>query len=181
MAFAGSLPTIVVDSGRLSPSPIAKTASLEVWVQSNGAIPADLAGFQLKASVVGPDDLVQFLGVSAPTVHPYLFEPTSQMPSGLVAGNGLSVELGDFLNTGTAPLDDGVGLANLLLDVQPGAVGNYQIEVSLEATDSFLAESLTQFVNFTVQNGELVVIPEPSALSLALLGLGVGCRLRAQR
>lgn len=179
-SYAQLQPTIFVDSNLLPVSATTQTASVDVWVQGNGATPVDLAGFQLTISLSGPDTLVQFVGFGAPATHPYLFDPTSTLPGGLVAGDGLSIELGDFLDLGVAALDDGDGLASLLLEVQPGAMGSYQIEVSVEPTESFLAESLTEFVSFGVQDGEVTVtaiVPEPGAMGLAVLG--IVCSLQA--
>lgn len=172
-AVAEMMPTVVVGSAIFAPSSEIQTSHVDIWMSYEGDMAVDLAGYQFAVNLAGPDDSVRFTDVGIPDDRSYLFAPTSAAPIGNITNSGATIEVGDFLLSGTAPLDSGDAIARLQFEVAPNTIGTYAIEVSTEPAESFLAVNATDFIAFSVQNGSITTIPEPHSCILAAIGLAL--------
>jgi hypothetical protein len=171
-ASAGPVvPSINIGNVLLHPSTSPQTGQIEVWFGTDIPESVDIAGFQVRLSLVGPDNDLSITGVTAPTAHPYVFAPQSSAPLFSVDPDGQGVTLGDFLDSGFKSIEAGKGIATLLFEVQPALSGkSYQLQVDTNPDQTFLAVDQDTFLSYTVRNGQISVVPEPTIASgLAVL------------
>lgn len=164
-------PSINVDNVVLLPSTSLQSGQIEVWFGTDAPGSVDIAGFQVRLFLVGPDNELSITGVSASMAHPYVFAPESSAPLFSIEPDGQGVTLGDFLDTGLKSIEEGKGIVTLLFEVQPAASGkSYQIQIDTNSEQTFLAVDQDTFLSHTVRNGQVSVVPEPSMASgLAVL------------
>jgi hypothetical protein len=165
-ALGGMMPPIVVvDERVISVAGAAQSTSVDIWFDLSEPVDIPIAGFQLELVLVGPNDAVEFAGVTAPASHPYLFESDSLAPLFSVSDAGQRVTIGDFLDSGLSEIQNGRGLASLQLSVQPEAIGNtYEINIETDPNASFLATSSSDFIPYLTNNGRITVVPEPTSI-----------------
>lgn len=173
-------PTVVVSSLQVAPATGPQDATLHVSIENEGQPAISIAAFQFELSIAGPDDAVKFIGTGAPQSHPYLFAVASAGPLASVGANGLTISFGDFLDSGFAEASHGVGLASIMLRIEPQAAGKtYEVRFNTDQAASFLAVGTSAFVPFNARNATIAVVPEPStAIALILAVAALACYRR---
>ncbi|WP_372898266.1 hypothetical protein [Stieleria sp.] len=153
-----------------TPSGVAQSGSVDIFIEDDGSLPIEVAAFQLKVTVVGGDAGAVLTGFGAPSSRPYVFSGASSMPAGLISNDFKIVELGDFLLSGTRNVLGGEGLASLQFSIPANATKNFKLDLSLNPQDTFLANGAGQNQPFTIRGGSISVtaIPEPSVAALLL-------------
>jgi len=139
----------------------------------------EVGNFNIRIELTGPDNLVAITGVGETTDHPQAFtlDTTTVTPT-------TEAFAGTFNVSSPFTIDDLDGLAEITLEVQPGALGVYDLSVVTTTGDD------TQFTDpddfktelpFTVSHGSLTItaIPAPATMAMvAMVGAGAWTRRR---
>jgi hypothetical protein len=173
-------------------SAAAQTGSFEVFVQSTGVSAPQVGAMNVELQApVGSGVTFLLPADSAPTVHPYLFQP--QSPISMVVDSGRTVEGTDFTFSPLPNLADGDGLLLVKYQVAAGTFGSipltfaaYSKTTNPVGTALFDANNLPLSASFS--NGSINVaspIPEPATWLLAAVAaaafVGRAAKGRARR
>ncbi len=162
--------------------------TLEVDLQNTGTSAVSVAAFSFELTVPGGGG-ISFDGADYNTSQPYIFAGTSFLGPTISMSTGTTLDAGDL---GTSPTSVGpgsiVGLGRVFFDVSGSAPSG---PVTVTLTTSVAGTSLTapdgsNIPISTFNNGTITilapVVPEPSALISAALGLvGAAWMLRGWR
>lgn len=161
---------LIAESVRLPFSQTDQSGSFDVYVLHDESSPP-LVGHQARLSLAPADSGAVFTGVDLPLTHSYVFP--SSMPVGAIASGGSIVTGGDFLFTGSSPLDSGVGLLSISFTVAGGTpIGSaFDVIIDSDPSQTFLADDELANIDFLIQNGQIsiIAIPEPASPTFALL------------
>ncbi|PAY20012.1 hypothetical protein CKO51_07900 [Rhodopirellula sp. SM50] len=167
-----------------TPADVARSGSVDIFIEDDGSLPIELAAFQLKVTVVGGDAGAVLTGFGAPSSRPYVFSGASPMPAGLISNDFKVVELGDFLFSGSRNVLGGEGLASLQFSIPANATKNFKLDLSLNQQDTFLANGAGQNLPITFRGGSISVtaIPEPGVTAILLAAPAIYvCMTRRRR
>lgn len=170
---------ISIENFSVVSSNTSQLGSLDIFYVNEGASPIDLSGFQLKVTLVGGDPGTILTGFDAPKSVPYVFAGASDRPAGLISNGSKTAEVGDFLLSGSKPVPalDRKGLASLQFSIPAKASLGFQLALSLDPQDTFVANGQGQFLPFTFTGGTVSVVPEPTATAMlslvSLMSFGV--------
>lgn len=163
--------------------------TLEVDVENTGA-PVDIAAFSFEISV-DANSGVTFTGADDNTsLATYIFAGNSFFGPDINTTTGTALDASDFAITGSTTLgtDETLGLGRVFFDVAASAaLGPVSVSLTDYPFTSLSDPDLNNVPINTLNNGTITIsagsiVPEPSALSLAILGfLSAACLVSTMR
>ena len=176
LVSAAAMGDFLVSIGNIvaTPTPATQTGSFEVFVSTDQ--PQPLVGYQFKLALLfgsaeTPATLARFTSVETPAARNYAFAPNSASPIGVVSGDGTTVQIGDFLLSGSAQVDSDEAFALVRYEIFGGFLPDdrYRIAISTDPNETFFAIDNTQRLAFTTVDGQILGVPEPNSASLLVL------------
>ena len=176
---------IFVDASSVTAVPGMNTGSFEIFANHQLASDPSIIGFQLAIESqfnVGSGSQISFTNITTPLGRPYALAPSSAGPVGSIAVGGNSAQLGDFLLTGSQPLQSGEAFALVEFELDltsPDPFQNHSIVFDSDASASFILDQDNQAIPLTFNSGSInvSVIPEPSSAPLVVTAiLSLLCR-----
>ena len=153
-------------SASVTASDSMNTASFEIFVTHELSTNPELIGFQVEFSIFGAapgESKISATGIPGPSDRDYVFAPTSTGPLGDITDQGKQVIIGDFLFSGSVPLQSGKALTRidleLELDLTPGDLVDHTIRIDTDPSKTFFIGQNDIRIPFTTSDGTIQVEP----------------------
>lgn len=150
-------------------SDLEQSGHFEVHISSDLNPQPQVSDFSLTLALPQQSS-VSLTSTDRPVLHPYIFGE-SQTPATAIPSTFM-VQATDFVLSNTVlPLADGAGLLKINYTIAAKARGAFPITIEIDPKSSLpttFSDLLGNPLGFTIQNGSISVVPEPSSIVLGL-------------
>ena len=157
------------------------TATIDVWVEEPVGQDFTVASFSVGLRLVPTASGVTVSSFGGPSARP-LFTDNSTVFDFTGSQGTYNAQYDRFITDDTnspfAPVENGVreGLFSITYNITPGTTGTFQLNIHTLVTE--FSNAAGGAIAYTPVNGSITILPEPSMMGLALLGLPLLARRR---